>query len=119
MVINVLKAKSSLVIHMMRLFIIFQPLCKTRLSQKIWEYSFNASLKVKHDVKKIYKIDIKRKKAKILTGNNLKIMKCKIKAIRRENKANRHKSRAPSIQRQTDRPTDRRTEWLIESRARD
>ena len=43
------------------------------------------------------------------------------------NKADRHKLRAPSIQRrtdrQTDRPTDRLTdqptEWLIESRARD
>ena len=43
------------------------------------------------------------------------------------NKANRHKSRAPSIQRRTDRPTDRptkrqtnrQTEWLIESRERD
>ena len=39
------------------------------------------------------------------------------------NKANRHKSRAPSLQRQTDqttdRQTDRPTEWLIESRARD
>ena len=37
--------------------------------------------------------------------------------------ANRHKSRAPSLQRQTDRPTDKQTdrltEWLIESRARD
>ena len=36
-----------------------------------------------------------------------------------KNKANRHKSRAPSLQRQTDRQTDRRTEWFIESRARD
>ena len=39
------------------------------------------------------------------------------------NKADRHKSRAPSIQRrtdrQTDRQTDRLTEWLIDSRARD
>ena len=43
------------------------------------------------------------------------------------NKADRHKARAPSIQRRTDRPTDRPTnrqtdqptEWLIESRARD
>ena len=39
------------------------------------------------------------------------------------NKADRHKSRAPSLQRQTDRPThrptDRRTERLVESRARD
>ena len=41
----------------------------------------------------------------------------------RNNKADRHKSRAPSLQRQTDRqtdrPTNRRTEWLIESRACD
>ena len=39
------------------------------------------------------------------------------------NMANRHKSRAPSLQQQTDRPTDKQTdrltEWLIESRARD
>ena len=39
------------------------------------------------------------------------------------NKADRHKSRAPSLQRWTDRPTDRQTdrptEWLIESHARD
>ena len=45
----------------------------------------------------------------------------------KKNKADRHKSRAPSLQRQTDRPTDRQTdrqtdrptEWPIESRARD
>ena len=41
----------------------------------------------------------------------------------KENKADRHKSGAPSIQRQTDqqtnRQTNRRTEWLIESHARD
>ena len=48
-------------------------------------------------------------------------------ACHEKNKANRHKSRAASLQRQTDRPTDRQTdqqtdqptEWLIESRARD
>ena len=38
------------------------------------------------------------------------------------NKADRHKSRAPSLQQRTDRSTDRQTdrptEWLIESRAR-
>ena len=35
------------------------------------------------------------------------------------NKADRHKSRAPSNQFPTDRQTDRPTEWLIKSRARD
>ena len=38
------------------------------------------------------------------------------------NKADRHKSRAPSLQRQTNRQTNRQTdqctEWLIELRAR-
>ena len=39
------------------------------------------------------------------------------------NKADCHKSRAPSLQQQTDRPTDKQTErlteWLIESLALD
>ena len=35
------------------------------------------------------------------------------------NKADRHKSRAPSYQRPTDQPTDRPTKRLIESPARD
>ena len=35
------------------------------------------------------------------------------------NKADRHKTRAPIVQRRTDRLTDRPTERLIESRARD